>query len=163
MNASLFLWQISKKLNLQLSYHQALTAGRIYLFILRSSIGCRAANRSNSFLIISVWRGWEQRRSTIISLSAAETTKKVLNFWWVHHLKSREIRSRQVTQVVFCRSVSSGLFFDQRCCLKEETRFVFGTGNILQPLGNSLEMNCIRVAQFTSCYSTTETLWGVAF
>lgn len=108
-------------------------------------------------------KGWEQRRSTIISLSAAETTKKVLNFWWVHHLKSREIRSRQVTQVVFCRSVSSGLFFDQRCCLKEETWFVFGTGNILQPLGNSLEMNCIRVTQFTSCYSTTETLWGVAF
>lgn len=89
----------------------------IYLFILRSSMGCRAANRSNSFLIISVWKVEKRKKRYHLCDSP---NNKINVLCWAFHLKSREVRSRQVAQVILRWSVPSGFLLNQRCSLPDE-------------------------------------------
>lgn len=80
-------------------------------------MGWRAASRSNSFLIISVWMVTGNKKCCYY-VTLAGVSKTVSNIWWVYHLEGREIRGGQVAQVVFGRSVSSGLLLNQCCSLE---------------------------------------------
>lgn len=97
-----------------------------YLFMLRSSIGCRAARRSNSFLIISVWRVIKKNQccSFCSTYQCCQEDSRSLRFFF-GHLKSREVRCWQVTQVVLGGSVSSCLLLHQRCSLCDRRQFIF--------------------------------------
>lgn len=57
------------------------------------------------------------------------------------HLKSREVRCGQVTQVVLGGSVSSGLLFHQRCSLDDQRSLIFLHRKTLQLF--SVVINCI--------------------
>lgn len=103
----------------------------LYLFMLRSSIGCRAASRSNSFLIISVWRVIKKnnkKNNAVHFVPLINVVKRIwrsLRFFSFGHLKSWEVRRWQVTQVVLGGSVSSGLLLHQRCSLHDRRQFIF--------------------------------------